>query len=62
LQRLETLYPSSPLAESATVERMKILSTTNPKAAVAVAKRYMATYPDGFARHVAEDIVKSQSP
>src|SRR5260370_29342481 len=62
LQRLETLYPSSPLAESAKVERMKILATTNPKAAVAVAKRYMATYPDGFARHVAEDIVKSQSP
>jgi hypothetical protein len=62
LQRLETQYPSSPLAESATVERMKILAATNPKAAALVAKRYMATYPDGFARKIAEDILKSQSP
>ena len=57
LERLETLYPSSPLAESATVERMKILASTNPKAASAVAKRYLAHYPDGFARNVAEGIV-----
>ena len=57
LEQLETLYPSSPLAESATVERMKILASTNPKAASAVAKRYLAHYPDGFARNVAEGIV-----
>jgi len=61
LQRLETLYPASPLAESATVERMKLLSSTNPKAAAAVAKRYLAHYPDGFARDVAEGIV-AKSP
>src|SRR5206468_5152867 len=50
LQRLETLYPASPLAESATVERMKILASTNPKSAAVLAKRYLAHYPDGFAR------------
>jgi FecR protein len=61
LQRLETLYPASPLAESATVERMKLLSSTNPKAAAAVAKRYLARYPDGFARDLAEGIV-AKSP
>jgi hypothetical protein len=57
LQRLETRYPASPLAESATVERMKILASTNPKAAVALAQHYLATYPDGFARDIAEGIV-----
>jgi ferric-dicitrate binding protein FerR (iron transport regulator) len=61
LQRFETLYPASPLAESATVERMKLLATTNPKAAVAVGKRYLARYPDGFARQLAEGIV-AKSP
>jgi outer membrane protein assembly factor BamD (BamD/ComL family) len=61
LQRFETLYPASPLAESATVERMKLLASTNPKAAAAVAKRYLAHYPDGFARDVAEGIV-AKSP
>ncbi len=53
LQQLETRYPASPLAESATVERMKILASTNPKAAAGVAKRYLSNYPDGFARNVA---------
>jgi hypothetical protein len=61
LQRFETLYPASPLAESATVERMKLLASTNPKAAAAVAKRYLLRYPDGFARDVAEGIV-AKSP
>jgi hypothetical protein len=61
LQRFETLYPASPLAESATVERMKLLASTNPKAAAAVAKRYLAHYPDGFARDMAEGIV-AKSP
>jgi len=41
LHRLETQYPSSHLAESATVERMKILSTTDPKAAAVVARKYL---------------------
>jgi ferric-dicitrate binding protein FerR (iron transport regulator) len=61
LQRLETLYPASPLAESAAVERMKLLASTNPKAAAVVAKRYLVRYPDGFARDVAEGIV-AKSP
>jgi ferric-dicitrate binding protein FerR (iron transport regulator) len=61
LQRFEMLYPASPLAESATVERMKLLAATNPKAAAAVARRYLVRYPDGFARDVAEGIV-AKSP
>jgi len=57
LHRLETQYPSSHLAESATVERMKILSTTDPKAAAVVARKYLDRYADGFARDLAESLV-----
>jgi hypothetical protein len=57
LGRLEVQYPSSHLAESATVERMKILASMDPTAARAVAERYLEHYPDGFARDVAESIV-----
>jgi outer membrane protein assembly factor BamD (BamD/ComL family) len=60
LQRFESRYPASPLAESATVERMKLLASTDPKAAAAVAKRYLAHFPDGFARDVAEGIVANR--
>ncbi|MEY2582066.1 MAG: hypothetical protein QOE09_1915, partial [Ilumatobacteraceae bacterium] len=57
LRRLETQYPSSHLAESATVERMKMLATLDASAAAALARRYLDRYPDGFARDVAESIV-----
>jgi ferric-dicitrate binding protein FerR (iron transport regulator) len=57
LQRLEVQYPSSHLAESATVERMKILVTVDPTAAAVAARAYLDRYADGFARDLAESIV-----
>lgn len=45
--RLLTKYPASSLAESATVERMRLL--TGP-ARSAAARAYLAKYPKGFAR------------
>jgi hypothetical protein len=57
LRRLETQYPSSPLAESASVERMKILASTNHAAASKAAESYLAKYPDGFARALAQGIM-----
>ena len=50
-------YPASPLAESATVERMRALRTSDPARAVAAARQYLATYPSGFAHAEAEAIV-----
>jgi ferric-dicitrate binding protein FerR (iron transport regulator) len=56
LQRLTALYPSSHLAEGATVERMKILASIDKAAAAVVAREYLNKYPDGFARSLAESI------
>jgi hypothetical protein len=39
---------------------MKLLASTDPKAAAAVAKRYLAHFPDGFARDVAESIAANR--
>lgn len=46
-QELMKRFPSSPLAESAMVQRMRLLSTTPDGATEA--KRYLARYPRGFA-------------
>jgi len=45
--RFLTKYPASSLAESATVERMRLLSGP---ARTAAARAYLAKYPKGFAR------------
>lgn len=45
--RLLTKYPASSLAESATVERMRLLSGP---ARTAASRAYLAKYPNGFAR------------
>ena len=50
-------YPGSPLAESATVERMRALRSIDPARAVAAARSYLARYPNGFAHAEAEAIV-----
>ena len=50
-------YPGSPLAESATVERMRLLRASDPSRAVASAKAYLARYPRGFAHAEAEALV-----
>jgi ferric-dicitrate binding protein FerR (iron transport regulator) len=46
-------YPGSPLAESATAERMKLVRTR------AAAQQYLARYPNGFARADAQAILSA---
>jgi hypothetical protein len=50
-------YPGSPLAESAHVEKMRILRATDPSRAVTTARDYLARFPAGFGRAEAEAIV-----
>jgi ferric-dicitrate binding protein FerR (iron transport regulator) len=52
-----TRYPSSPLAESAAVQRMKLLRGLDGGRAAAAARAYLARWPDGFGRAEAEAIV-----
>jgi ferric-dicitrate binding protein FerR (iron transport regulator) len=47
--RFLATYPGSPLAQSAAVERMRLLRLTLPAHAVAAARQYLARYPNGFA-------------
>jgi hypothetical protein len=54
-------YPGSPLAESATVERMRLVRGGDPSRASAAARAYLARYPNGFAHAEAEAIL-SGSP
>jgi hypothetical protein len=57
LDAFVTRYPSSPLAESAAVERIRLLHAMAPSRGVAAARDYVARYPNGFARAEAEAIV-----
>lgn len=50
-------YPGSPLAESATVERMRLLRGGDPSRAASAARAYLARYPNGFAHAEAEAIL-----
>ena len=50
-------YPGSPLAESATVERMRLLRGGDPARAAGAARAYLARYPGGFAHSEAEAIL-----
>ena len=54
-------YPASPLAESATVERMRLLRSADPGRAQAAARQYLGRYPNGFARAEAESILGGAS-
>lgn len=54
-------YPSSPLAESAMVERMRLLRGVDPGRAPAAARQYVGRYPNGFARAEAEAILAGTS-
>jgi hypothetical protein len=47
--RFLATYPGSPLAQSAAVERMRLLRLTLPAHAAAAARQYLARYPNGFA-------------
>jgi FecR protein len=57
LTQLLQKYPSSQLAEGATVERMRMLKSVSPAHSVREAKRYLSSYPNGYARSEAEAIV-----
>ncbi len=61
LDRFLMLYPASPLAESAAVERMRVLEAMGSPRGPASAKDYLARYPNGFAHAEAEAIV-SEGP
>jgi hypothetical protein len=54
-------YPTSALAESAMVERMRLFRSSRSPRAAQAAKRYLATYPNGFAQGEAEAIL-AKSP
>jgi FecR protein/Outer membrane lipoprotein len=56
-ERLIKKYPTSPLAENASVESIRLLKTTDPGRAIDAALRYLATYPAGYARSEAEAIL-----
>jgi outer membrane protein assembly factor BamD (BamD/ComL family) len=58
LNELLARYPSSPLAQNARVDRFRALNRTGKVAdAVAAARRYLADYPNGFARDEAKALV-----
>jgi hypothetical protein len=56
LDRFLAAYPTSPLAESASAERMRILKTVGRGRSLVAAKEYLARYPNGFAHSEAEAI------
>jgi ferric-dicitrate binding protein FerR (iron transport regulator) len=63
LAALDTLlarYPTSPLAQNAMVERMRILRGTDPGRAAVAAREYLRRFPSGFARQEAEAAVATE--
>jgi ferric-dicitrate binding protein FerR (iron transport regulator) len=60
-ERFLARYPASPLAESATVERMRLLRSTDSWRAPAAARQYLGRYPNGFARAEAQTILAGAS-
>jgi ferric-dicitrate binding protein FerR (iron transport regulator) len=61
LDRLLARYPGGPLAETAAVERMRLLRTSDPARAASAARAYLARYPIGFA-HAEADAILAGSP
>lgn len=60
LEGLLREFPSGPLVESATVERMNLLATFDPPRAKAAAADYLRAYPSGFGRAHARALVGSE--
>jgi hypothetical protein len=52
-------YPSSPLAENAAVERMRLLAQIDRARGAAAANQYLRRYPNGFGKAEAKAIVAS---
>lgn len=59
LDRLLSSYPTGPLSESAAVERMRLLASSDRARAVVAARDYLRAHPRGFARAEAETIAAS---
>lgn len=57
LDKLLASYPTSPLEETARVERFRALQSFDQKRAVAAARDYLARHPRGFAHAEAEALV-----
>jgi hypothetical protein len=57
LDRFLSVYPDSPLAESAAAQRMKLLRDADPSRAQAAAHAYLERYPDGIAKTEADAIL-----
>jgi hypothetical protein len=58
LNSLLSRYPNSPLAQNARVDRFRALNRSgHAQEAVAQARRYLADYPNGFARDEAKALV-----
>jgi ferric-dicitrate binding protein FerR (iron transport regulator) len=59
LDRLVTGYPRGPLAESAYVERMRVLASADRRRAAEAARTYLSRYPKGYARDEARALSSS---
>jgi hypothetical protein len=57
-EQLMARYPASPLAESAAVQRMVLLSGMNPGAGRSAARQYLVRYPQGYAKNDAEKLAQ----
>jgi hypothetical protein len=57
LERFLAKYPTSPLAESVMVERMRLIRTEDPARGSVAAAQYLTRYPNGFAHVEAESMV-----
>lgn len=57
LNRLSSAHPTGPLAESAHVERMRVLVNVDRKRASDAARAYLARYPNGYARGEARALI-----
>jgi ferric-dicitrate binding protein FerR (iron transport regulator) len=54
---LERRFPASPLGEASMVERMRLVTSHDREAGRAIAREYLARYPDGFAGAEARALV-----
>jgi ferric-dicitrate binding protein FerR (iron transport regulator) len=55
-------YPGGQLAESAWVQRMRVLKSIAPDRAPASAREYLARYPNGSGRPLAESLLQTGAP
>jgi len=58
-ERLIARYPTSPLAETAYAERMRLLAKTDRPRAAAAARDYLARFPRGYAHDEAASLAAS---